>query len=379
LASYDPEGNRLVIFGGVTRDGFTNDVWVLSHANGLGGMAAWSQIKTSGEAPSPRHSSLGAYNASTNRLIVFGGTDGPLNDTWVLTDVIPDYPPEKIETVASRVDLLIAGRNGIKKFDGSTGKFLADLIPIDNPVSVLTDNAGRLYVTYTPARAGPSGVRRYDAVSGALIDEVVPVGSGDLRFATDTAIGPDGTLYVASSSTHSIKQYDIMSGRYLGDFIAPGSGGLVSATGLAFGPNDAVYVSSSQTHSVKRYNAVTGAFIDDFVAPGSGGLRSPLRLRFGPNNRLCVIGFLIGRTDQATVFCYDTQTGAFVSAFRPPSLLNPTDIAFGPDRNAYVTSSAGNPDTVYRFSSTTGVFSDIFVKAEPALLPQSMLFLTRPR
>src|SRR6185437_13924242 len=62
---YDPQSNRLIIFGGCivgTCQGQNgspvalNDVWVLTHANGAGGTPTWMQLNPVGGPPSPRHS-----------------------------------------------------------------------------------------------------------------------------------------------------------------------------------------------------------------------------------------------------------------------------------------------------------------------------------
>ncbi len=89
---YDPGSNRVIVFGGAETDGVTttllNDIWVLTHANGLGGAPAWTNITpASGSIPDPRMMHSAVYDISNNRMIVFGGsTDSEtLNDVWVLT------------------------------------------------------------------------------------------------------------------------------------------------------------------------------------------------------------------------------------------------------------------------------------------------------
>jgi hypothetical protein len=87
--TYDPSSNRLIIFGGYSTIGtYLHDVWVLSHANGLGGTPEWTQLLPSGTAPSPRGGHSMVYDPATNRMMVFGGyTAGSLatNEVWVLT------------------------------------------------------------------------------------------------------------------------------------------------------------------------------------------------------------------------------------------------------------------------------------------------------
>src|SRR5216683_4057201 len=52
-AVYDSANNRMIVFGGELFSSGTalNDVWVLSHANGQGGTASWTQLSPSGTPP----------------------------------------------------------------------------------------------------------------------------------------------------------------------------------------------------------------------------------------------------------------------------------------------------------------------------------------
>src|SRR5579859_1519645 len=90
---YDATNNRMIVFGG--RDGSgnnLNDVWVLTNANGLGGTSQWINLIPNGAAGSPpaRSGHSATYNGSYfNKMIIFGGCGGScapaLNDVWVLT------------------------------------------------------------------------------------------------------------------------------------------------------------------------------------------------------------------------------------------------------------------------------------------------------
>ncbi|TMI89474.1 MAG: hypothetical protein E6H00_09735 [Bacillati bacterium ANGP1] len=68
--------------------GFVNDVWILTNANGLGGTPAWTQVTPAGTPPAPRRSGAVVYDSANNRLILFGGNEacGISNDVWVLTN-----------------------------------------------------------------------------------------------------------------------------------------------------------------------------------------------------------------------------------------------------------------------------------------------------
>jgi hypothetical protein len=105
----------MIVFAGITVEGITNDVLVLSHANGLGGDPAWTQLSPSGGPPAPSDWPTAIYAPATNRMTVFGGRGqgGPLNDVWVLTnangitnvaiDIKPGAVPNSINLGANGV------------------------------------------------------------------------------------------------------------------------------------------------------------------------------------------------------------------------------------------------------------------------------------
>lgn len=83
-------GGFTVVSGGQNQP--LGDTWVLSNANGLGGTPAWAQITPSLYFPEARYFHTGVYNPTTNKLTVFGGdiVDTPTitlftNDVWVLS------------------------------------------------------------------------------------------------------------------------------------------------------------------------------------------------------------------------------------------------------------------------------------------------------
>ncbi len=87
-AVYDATNNRMTIFGGgLNGSSGLNDVWVLSHANGLGGTPAWTQLTTTGSTPTTRYDHTAIYDATNKRMTIFGGWNGnALNDVWVLSN-----------------------------------------------------------------------------------------------------------------------------------------------------------------------------------------------------------------------------------------------------------------------------------------------------
>jgi Kelch motif protein/galactose oxidase-like protein len=91
---YDATSNRVITFAGCTGTcgSATNDVWVLTNANGLSGTPGWLKLAPSGPLPQPRASHSAAYDPGSNRMIIFAGQDGccaqqhSFGDVWVLTN-----------------------------------------------------------------------------------------------------------------------------------------------------------------------------------------------------------------------------------------------------------------------------------------------------
>ncbi len=89
-SGYDVANDRLIVFGGIDVSAKLNEVWVLVNAKGVGGTPSWVQLTPSGTLPTPRSLGVAVYDPTANRLIIHGGCAGNcgplLNDTWVLTN-----------------------------------------------------------------------------------------------------------------------------------------------------------------------------------------------------------------------------------------------------------------------------------------------------
>jgi hypothetical protein len=83
-AVYDAVRDRMVVYGGRDENGeLSSDVWALSLADG-----SWSQLIPAGRTPLPRAEHTAIYDPEADRMIVFGGATRdwrwPVGDTWVL-------------------------------------------------------------------------------------------------------------------------------------------------------------------------------------------------------------------------------------------------------------------------------------------------------
>lgn len=87
--AYHQASNRLIVFGGTTATRTVNDVWVLTNANGAGAEPpAWIRLSVEDNPPDPRLLHTAVYNAAANQLIVFSGSTPAAslgNDVWRLS------------------------------------------------------------------------------------------------------------------------------------------------------------------------------------------------------------------------------------------------------------------------------------------------------
>lgn len=70
VATYDASSDRVLLFGGAGQ-GYLGDLWQLS----LQPAPTWSRVTASGEAPSPRSDAAAAVDELGQRIFVFGGTN----------------------------------------------------------------------------------------------------------------------------------------------------------------------------------------------------------------------------------------------------------------------------------------------------------------
>jgi len=80
-AVYDPNGDRMILFGGHDYNQPLNEVWALS----LTEPAAWTLVFNSDDAPSPRAYHSAVYDSAYRRMVVFGGFPNVSEPTWVLS------------------------------------------------------------------------------------------------------------------------------------------------------------------------------------------------------------------------------------------------------------------------------------------------------
>jgi hypothetical protein len=247
-------------------------------------------------------------------------------------------------------------------------------------LATILTNTTTLSVSNDTATEGGTAIRSLGAF--------IPAGLGGLTDAYGITYGPDGNVYVSTCFGSAVYRYDAAGnplpapGQTGAVFIPPLSGGLAHARDIAFGPDGYLYVVSQETNAVLRYDPATGAPAGlsgvpgdaAFIPSGSGGLDAPRGLLFR-NGYVYVTS--VGTTGDTgpgvcSVLRYGAVTGAPAgvsgvpgdAVFVPASsggLTNPSSIVFGPDGNAYVSSTASSSNAVLRYNGTTGAFIDAFV------------------
>ncbi len=141
------------------------------------------------------------------------------------------------------------------------------------------------------------------------------------------------------------------------------AGGVVQ--GQAIGDDGYLFVTSWNNASVYRYDTATGAFVDAFVPRRSGGLYQPWDACISPHdgNLLVSYGHFGGVGQRKGVLRYDGTTGEFIDEFVPSGqLIMPHAVTFGPDSNLYIgEQTVESMGSIARFNGVTGEFIDYFV------------------
>jgi hypothetical protein len=105
-AVYNSSTNTLIVFGGDAGASPFSDLWILTHANGTGGTPAWIELTTAGGPPA-RSGHSATYDSVNNLMTVFGGWNGSalLGDGWILSNAngqggIPSWSESTFSTTS---------------------------------------------------------------------------------------------------------------------------------------------------------------------------------------------------------------------------------------------------------------------------------------
>lgn len=211
-AVLDAANNRMIVFGGqvapgvCTTDPPTDDVWVLENADGTGGTPTWTQLLPTGAPPAARAEHTAVYDANSNRMIVFGGTNpgiSDFDDLWVLTNanglggdpewiLLTPLPDTTTFTVPD------ARRGHAAVYDSANNRMILAQGPVQSDLWVLTNANGlggtpqwtELFATGNPPPSGPIFHAGYDPATNRMM--ILNTTSGQLR-VLENANGLAGT------------------------------------------------------------------------------------------------------------------------------------------------------------------------------------------
>jgi N-acetylneuraminic acid mutarotase len=242
---YDPSSNRLIVFGGNRNIGHcffeSNDTWILTFANGLGGTPEWINATPSGGPPIARFEHQAVYDGSANEMIVYGGQhscNGALyGDVWALVNAngvsgtpawvslgnaptgqgsytaVLDAAQHRMLTFGGGVPALTNGVRAMSNTNTTTGQLWTSLTPTGTLPSpryshaAVFDNARQSMIVFGGANA--LGIISNDtwvlSLGPAATTLTVPAASGTfggtaiLRATLSSASGPVGGMPVAFS------------------------------------------------------------------------------------------------------------------------------------------------------------------------------------
>jgi len=156
-AGYDPITNHMVVWGGeVNCFGATGDMWTLDHANGIGTSTGWSMWSTSGTAPSLRRDAAADYDPNGNRLIVYGGKTPcqyGLRDAFVLSNAsgAPDVSNPTWSSLGAGASPALPGLNGAPGVYDPLFDRLVVFGGLENDISTFRSGIFLLANTHGPA------------------------------------------------------------------------------------------------------------------------------------------------------------------------------------------------------------------------------------
>ena len=171
-AIYDPERDRMVVFGGNDFSHHHADAWALS----LAGELSWSELTGEENPPSGRYGHTAIYDPARQRMVVFGGYDGNLcNDVWALSlaespswsDLTPNLPVRLSHTA-----VYDPARNRMVVFGGLGNGY-------GNDVWALSLAESPAWSALAPAGSPPIGRYGHTAIYDPVRDRMVVFGGGD--------------------------------------------------------------------------------------------------------------------------------------------------------------------------------------------------------
>jgi hypothetical protein len=168
VSNYDSTNNRLIVFSPRNDTLASDEVWVLTNANGLGGTPTWIQLEPTGTAPVINGDATAVYDKTANELIVYGGCSADcgsaLAGVYVLSyaNGLGGTPAWSTSSPSASIPRAVQSAvynsktNSMITFGGELGYFGSD----HNDTNVLSPANGTspTWTTLAPS-GGPPGIR----------------------------------------------------------------------------------------------------------------------------------------------------------------------------------------------------------------------------
>jgi len=233
--------------------------------------------------------------------------------------------------------------------------------------SLTTGQIPDIVVSHGPG-SGPADavLSLYDGTTGTFIKDLI---NGSAQLDGTLLYGPDGNIYVPSSTSQAVLRFNGLTGAPLPSpgnmgaiFTAPGY--LSSFASVLFGPDGNLYVADFAANQLLRFNGSTGAPLPaasqsgaTWIPAGADGLLTPWNLYFGTDGDLYVVNYDLNVAQGGTgtvvqILRFDLQ-GNFLGVFatmQGGTYFN--DMTVGPDGNLYFSTTNGSG--VFRYSGVTG-------------------------
>lgn len=237
----------------------------------------------------------------------------------------------------------------VLRFDARTGEykdvFIGPSREMVGPHGLALDRNGMLFVG-TRFNSSVLGRSIRDTTQTAAVASMKIVGTRNgIRDVADVAIGPDGSLYLASYATANIYRFD-QSLQFKGVFVSGRSANLTHIHDILFGPDGNLYVSNHNGAVENLYDSRSG----------------------------------VKASDQNSVVRFDGKTGQFMDVFvsgEEPKLGFIGDMTFAPD-GTFIVVDCQAP-IVRQYSGTTGAFERSIIEQGSGGLNGATFILLRPK
>ena len=258
----------MIVFGGSDGISFLNDVWVLTNANGIGGDPEWAELAPDGAPPSPRYDPVAVYDPTTNRMVVYGGTNNSITfgDTWVLTNAndngsdtpawVPLAPGGTLPTPRNQLGATYSlSTNRLSIFAGDNAPICCNLL---NDVWVLPDANGVAQTPGTWTATGSMTSPRVIHTATLLPDGKVLVAAAwtTTNVATSSAelYDPATGLWIPTGSMTTARFFHTATLLPSGEVLVAGgddASGVPTSSAELYDPNSSAWTPTGSMNTVR--------------------------------------------------------------------------------------------------------------------------------